>query len=431
MDATDRANVHDLLEDYATKPVPPEVSVGALKIALINTALAFSLPAFLVGAQLSAVAEPKKIAVAIVIGSLIVAVVGTVVGLVGVRNRLSTYMLLRYSFGPRGAVLVNLCMALSLFGWFGVNVHLFGQAGSELFESLTGIRPQRWIFVLSGGVLMTAGAILGFKSIQRLALYIVPIQLVVLALLMNSIFSGGPQLVTLAPSMPSSLTLGEAISAVVGSFIVAAVVMSDFTRYGKTWRDSAIASFVPYFFAATLSYSVAAFAAILTGQTDVIELMLAVGLGVFALALVIFSSWITNSVNLYGCSLSIAATFPRFGEWQIAIASGIAGTAVAFLGILQHFIDFIFSLSVIFAPVAGIFVTDYFLVHRGQYGREAGSTGSGISYIALLAWALGVGVGYAGAIGFLSFSGIAACDSLLVGALSYWVMTRAGSPRFK
>ena len=207
--------------------------------------------------------------------------------------------------------------------------------------------------------------------------------------------------------------------------------MSDFTRYGKTWRDSAIASFVPYFFAATLSYSVAAFAAILTGQTDVIELMLAVGLGVFALALVIFSSWITNSVNLYGCSLSIAATFPRFGEWQIAIASGIAGTAVAFLGILQHFIDFIFSLSVIFAPVAGIFVTDYFLVHRGQYGREAGSTGSGISYIALLAWALGVGVGYAGAIGFLSFSGIAACDSLLVGALSYWVMTRAGSPRFK
>ena len=419
--------LRDLLEDYATQPVPRGIAVGGFRIALINTALAFSLPALLTGAQLSSVTRPAELFTAILAGGLIVAVIGTAVGLVGVRNRLSTYMLLAHPFGVRGAVLVNLCLALSLFGWFGVNVHLFGQAGSELTAALADYPVDSRVFVVAGGILMTAGAICGFKSVQRLATLIVPLQVLVVALLARSLFAGTGTGEPVESPVQSVLTRGESISAVVGSFIVAAVVMSDFTRYGRSWRDAALASFVPYFIAASVTYSITAFAANATGEADIIRLMITAGLGLFSFVLVIVSSWITNSVNLYGCSLSIAAVFPRLGEWKIAVFSGLAGIAVAFMGILDHYVDFIFSLSFLFAPVAGILLADYFVVHRGRYETREVEDRPGVSAIAILSWLVAVASSSGADGGWLRFTGIAACDSLLIGAACYLLLTKSRS----
>ena len=411
-----------LTEDYATKPVPAEISAGGLRIAMINTALAFSLPALLTGVQLSSMVSIKEAVSAIIWGGIIVATIGSVAGMVGLRNRVSTYMLMRFSFGLQGSKLVNLCMALALFGWFGVVVYLFSQAARELFFTLTAIELGQWVFVLTGGVLMTAGAIFGFKSVQKLALLIVPIQVLILVFLLNKIFAGASLQELLELPAQTQLTPGEAISAVVGSFIVAAVIMPDFTRYGRTWRDSVLASFIPYLFATTFVYSVAAFAAISTGKTDVIELMLAVGLGLFAFVLVIVSSWITNSVNLYGCSLSITAIFPKFQAWQVAVISGMAGTVIAFFEILDHFIDFIFSLGIIFTPIAGIYVVDYFILHRGHYDLDKMEQDTGVSGIALMSWLFGIAAAYAAGQEWFHLTGIASCDSLLTAALSYLLL---------
>ena len=408
----------NLAEDYATKPVPAEISVGGFRISMINTALAFSLPSLLTGVHLSTNGAKEAIS-AFIWGGVILATIGSIAGLVGLRNRLSTYMLVRFSFGLQGSKLVNVCMALSLFGWFGVNVYLFGQAAGGLWLSLTGTELERWVFILTGGSLMTAGAIFGFKSVQKLALFIVPIQVLIFIFLLNKTFTGTSLQELLALSSQNQLTQGKAISAVVGTFIVAAVIMPDFTRYGRTWWDSVVASFIPFFFASTFAYTTAMFAAVWTGESGILELMLAVGLGMSAFALVIFSSWITNSVNLYDCSLSIASIFPKFREWQIVVISGLIGTFIAFLEILEHFIDFIFSLGIIFTPIAGIYVIDYFILHKGNYDIEKIEQDTGISYIAITAWLIGIVTAYGASQEWLHLTGIASCDSLFTAASSY------------
>lgn len=415
-------NFDGLIEDYATKPVPVHISTSGLRIAMINTALACSLPALLTGVQLSTMISIKEAVSAIIWGGIIVAIIGAVAGMVGLRNRISTYMLLRFSFGLQGSRLVNLCMALSLFGWFGVNVYLFSQAARELLFSLTAVEVQPWCFVLTGGLLMTAGTIFGFKSVQRLALLIVPVQMLILIFLLNKIVTGASLQELLTVPVQNQLTLGEAISAVVGSFIVAAVIMPDFTRYGKTWMDSVLASFIPFLCATTIVYSIAAFAAVSTGKTDILELMLAMGMGLSAFVLVIFSSWITNSVNLYSCSLSIVAIFPKLREWQVAIVSGSIGTGVAFFGILEHFIDFIFSLGIIFSPIVGIYVVDYFILRNGHYDIANMAKDTGISCIALVSWLLGIVAAYGAGRSLFHLTGIASCDALLVATLSYLLL---------
>ena len=79
-------NFKYLLEDYATKPVPVEISVSGLRIAMINTALAFSLPALLTGVQLSSMLGAQEAINAIIWGGIIVMLIGTAAGLVGVRK---------------------------------------------------------------------------------------------------------------------------------------------------------------------------------------------------------------------------------------------------------------------------------------------------------------------------------------------------------
>ena len=413
----------DLAEDYAIKPIPAEISVSGFRISLINTALAFSLPTLLLGAQLSTTGAKQAVS-AFIWGGLILAIIGTVAGIVGLRNRISTYMLMRFSFGLQGAKIVNICMALSMFGWFGVNVYLFGQAASGLCLSLSGSELKPWVFVLMGGLLMTAGAVFGFKSIQKLALFIVPIQVLIFVILLNLTFSDTTLQELLGNPVQNQITQGKAISAVVGSFIVAAVVMPDFTRYGKTWWDAVIASFIPYFFASTFAYTIATFAAMHTGKSDILELMQIIGLGMSAFVLVIFSSWITNSVNLYGCSLSIASIFPKLHEWQIAILSGMVGTVVALFEILKHFIDFIFSLGIIFTPVVGIYAIDYFILHKGNYDLEKIEQDTSISYIAIISWLLGIAAAYGTNKQWLHLTGISSCDSLFVAVLSYLVLMK-------
>lgn len=415
-------NKADLFEDYATEPVPSHIRVNGYRIALINCGLALSLSGLILGVELGASLGLAASTVAFVTGGIVLALIAAITGYIGVKVRLSSYMIIRYAFGSRGSNFVNLCMAVSLFGWFGVNASLFGQAAAELWMTLTGIPLPEWAFIVAGGVLMTAGAALGFRSLNFLAVLLVPVQLLVLLWLAKITLTGTgfAQLLHLEPG--GGITLGDAVSAVIGSWIVGAVNQPDLTRYGRTFADSAIAAAIPFLIAGSFIYVVAAMAGLWSGESDLLQVMTALGMGAATFLFVLFSSWITNAMNLYGCSLSINAVFQTLREWQIAIASGVFGTILALLGILDHFVEFVFSLGILFTPVAGIYVVDYFCFRRELYLSGSTDVARAVSVPAFVAWFAGIGVALAAGQGWFTLTGTAAIDSLLVTSLLFWAI---------
>ena len=412
----------DLFEDYATSPVPPHIRVNAYRIALINCGLALSLTGLILGVELGANLGLARSTVAFVTGGIVLAFIAAITGYVGVKVRMSSYMIIRYAFGSRGSNIVNLCMAVSLFGWFGVNASLFAQAAAELWTTLTGIALPEWLFTVAGGVLMTAGAALGFRSLQFLSVLLVPVQLLVLLWLVQITLTGTGFAELLQVEPAGGITIGDAVSAVIGSWIVGAVNQPDLTRYGKTFADSAIAAAIPFFIAGSFIYVVAAMAGLWSGQSDLLPVMITLGMGAAAFVFVLFSSWITNAMNLYGCSLSINAVFRKLREWHIAVASGVFGTALALAGILDHFVDFVFSLGVLFTPVAGIYVVDYFCFRRDLYLSGNTDVERAVSVPAFVAWIAGIGVAVAAGKGWFTLTGTAAIDSLLVTSLLFWAI---------
>jgi cytosine permease len=106
---------------------------------------------------------------------LILTVIGILTSVLGSRTCLSSYMLARIAFGTQGSTLLNLAFAVSLLGWFGMNINLFGDALARLAGALWGYAGPVWPVELVAGLLMSFTTLVGLRAINALAVVIVPI----------------------------------------------------------------------------------------------------------------------------------------------------------------------------------------------------------------------------------------------------------------
>ncbi|MEM8499847.1 MAG: cytosine permease [Pseudomonadota bacterium] len=411
------------LEGYATKAVPTDVSVSGLRIGLVNGALAFAVPGLITGLEVGGALGFKASVAAFLIGGTLLALFGFITGFVGYRNRLSACMTIKCVFGKQGAALINLLIALSLLGWYGINMDLFSSVIAELLQRWQGSESNVFATELSAGIAITLVTLFGFSLMEKLSAYLVPVMIaliVYIALQLDS-FSVDSAPISSAPQ----LTLIEAVSVVLGSFIVGVVLMPDFTRFAGSMRGTATASVVPFLLLSSLVYAVSAAAGLMVRSTDVLEVLLALGVGSLAFLLIVISSFLTNVVNLYSAGLSINAVFIRLKEWHIVLIAGLIGTVLASLNLLDRFTDFLFGLAVIFAPIAGVYVVDFFLTRRAQaYSLGEYPRTTNRQKLAVRCWIVGVMVSMLSQAGVWSLLGLQSLDGLITAVALYALLSR-------
>jgi cytosine permease len=410
--------------EFTTEPVPEERTVPWWRVGVISAMVAFSLPTFITGLEISRVLPGRQVPVALVGGSVLLAFIASVCGSIGARTRLSSYMLVRVAFGTRGAALVNVAFALSLLGWFGVNIDLFSGAVLRLAaESFNATLPV-WLIELAAGTVMTVTTIYGFRAINTLSLVLVPVLMVVTAVLIARALDVMPLQEILATGVPASFTLGDSMSSVVGGVIVGAVIMPDVTRFIRHWRGAIYTAVLAYLVVGVIVMSAGAMAGIALEGGELLEIMLLIGLGWGAFAIVIAGSWVLNSLNLYSTMLSVEATWPGLDNRLLVLTLGALGTVAAFLNILDVFLTFLFYLAIVFVPVAGVITVDYLVTRRRAYHADRLALEAEVRPLAVGAWMVGAAVALAGANGVVALSGVAALDAMLVAALAYGVFSR-------
>ncbi|MFK8053894.1 MAG: cytosine permease [Woeseiaceae bacterium] len=410
--------------EFANEPVAEARTVGWVGVALVSAMVSFSLPTFVAGVELFAQSSNENAILAILLGSAILAVIGALTGAIGARTRLSSYLLVRVAFGDSGASVVNIAFAISLLGWFGVNIDLFAATTQRMLLDVFGVNAPGWIVELFAGVIMTITTMYGFRTINFLSMLLTPVMMVVTALLLFRVLDGNSWLTLYATGESSSLPFGNAVSSVVGGIIVGAVILPDITRFIRHWPGAIYTAFLSYFVVSSIVMIAGGLAADTLGNDDFLDVMIILGLGWAAFAIVIAGSWVLNSLNLYSTALSIEATWPSLpNRWSI-IVLGAIGTLAAFLNILDYFLDFLFYLAIVFVPVAGIIVVDYLWVHRTAYHVDFDPGSQRVSIPALLSWVLGATLALLGAFGVVSLSGIAALDAMFVSALAFALLSR-------
>ena len=415
--------------EFATEPVPDQSTVGWFRVAAVAAMVAFSLPTFLTGLEVAVVSPPVSTLKILLAGSIILTLIGSLTGGIGTATRLSSYMLNRVAFGTRGAALVNLAFAISLLGWFGVNIDLFSSAVVRLAKDLFATEIPAWPTELFAGVVMTITTVFGFRAINILSSLLIPVLIAVTALLISGALQATPWDELAKLTVDDEISFGDGVSSVVGAVIVGAVILPDITRFIRHWRGAVYTVIFTYFFVDMVVMGAGAISSTALQDDDLLNIMITLGIGWAAFAIVILGSWVLNSLNLYSTMLSVESIAPQLNNRLLILVTGALGTIAAFLNILDHFLDFLFYLAIVFVPVAGVIAVDYLLLRRNAYHDEREARESAIRYSAIAAWALGACVALLGSWGWLSLTGIAAVDAMLVAAVSYYLFARHGSDR--
>ncbi|MBC6402927.1 MAG: cytosine permease [Hyphomonadaceae bacterium] len=396
--------------DFAKRPVPENLTYSGFHIALIIVGGTIAIPVFIMGAQLSASIGFSQALPAFVLGCLILGVLGALTSYIGATSRYSAYMLTQFAFGRDGARIANLIVAISLIGWYGINANVFAIATGSLIEELYGVSPPIWIFVILGSVLMVGVTLSGFKGIDKLALILVPF--LILFMSYAAVISVGD--LKGASPQNSVITFRDAVSAVIGSYIVGVVIQPDYSRFARNLKHAMWAVFAALGVCFPVVIILAAIPAAATGEQDIIAVMAALGIGVPAFLLLLLGTWSSNVLSLYSSGLSIATILTRQTLARIVFGVGVLGTAVGLLTVQAYFVDFLILLGVAIPPIAAIYVVDGLYFRRGKYPAELGDTDAPIKLNIMMAWALGVSAGAISHFGIATITTIASIDSILV-----------------
>jgi cytosine permease len=227
----------ELVEDYSTTHVPDDKTVSGLKVALVVIGTSIALPAFLMGAKIGTALGLTNAILAFFAGGAVLMFLGSLTAMVASKARLTTYMLAQFAFGPVGGKFVNIVLAFTMFGWFGVNAFMFSKACQSMVESLTGFSGATSLYIVIGSALMVATTIFGFKSLSKLTLYAVPLLACILGVVVTlSYHKAGAAIFLTVPSQP--MPFGLAVSAIAGGNMVMVAAMPDLARYTANKRQA-------------------------------------------------------------------------------------------------------------------------------------------------------------------------------------------------
>jgi cytosine permease len=399
-------------------PVAESEAVSGFQIGVVIIGISITLPLMYSAGELVRGIGLSKAITAVAIGALILSLMSVPASIVGVKARLSSYMIVEHTFGYVGAKFVNFWFGILLLGWYAVTAELFGRTLFLAAGDLTSLTLVEPVYTILSSALVTMTTIYGFKAIDRLALVTVPFLL--LALIAVVVFSLREiSFSDLLLIEGEGLDMPTAISAVVGAAIVGVVLMPDLTRYARNVRDCVTASFLGQGGGIALAYICGMIPVLVWNELEPMNYMIIMGFGAAALAVLVFATWTTNVINLYSVALSARASVPVGNYRSVTVIGGIAGTIVALIGISDFLIEFLIIMGLLVPPIAGVYLCDFFILGRTDFSaaRLAGRPAFRVN-----AMLVGIGAGLIATWMYFtgsSLTSIGSLDSLLISVVAY------------
>ena len=427
-------------EDLA--PVPMDRRTwNRWHIAALWVGMAVCIPTYTLASGMIAQGFPWKLALfTIVLANLIVLVPMTLNAHAGTKYGIPFPVLLRASFGTRGANVPALMRAFVACGWFGIQTWIGGSAIYMMLAALFDFAPATAadampIIGLSAGqfacflvfwAINIALILAGIESIKWLETLSAPFLIAVgLGLLAWAVSAGGGLSRILDDGVIARMRGADApafdfwrlfwpnLTAMVGFWATLSLNIPDFTRYAKSQRDQVAGQAIglPATMAlyAFIGIAVTSATVVVFGEAiwDPVVLLgrfsspLLVVISLFALALA------TLSTNIAANVVSPANDFSNLSPRRISFKTGGLITGAIGLVIMPwrlytdlaaYIFTWMIGYSTLLGAIAGVMLADYYLVRRRRLDvdalyREDGAYsygGRGVNPRAMLALAAGI-----------------------------------------
>lgn len=356
--------------DYTKTTVPVEKRKGLLSMFMIMLGFTFFSASMWTGQKLAEGMDLWGFLQALLFGGLILSTYTGILGYIGANSGMTLDMLSRRSFGQKGSWLPSGMIAFTQIGWFGVGIAMFAIPVVTQILHIE-VSPDHMPFegyaiVGIAGLLMTATAYFGIKSLAWISYIAVPSVAILgtLAMVM-AVQQGDGTLVSQFARGTKDMSLFAGIGLVIGSFVSGGTSTPNFTRFARTKWQGLWVTVVAFFIGNSLMFFFGAISSIYVGGNDIFEVMINLGLFYVALIVLGLNIWTTNDNAIYTSGLGLANIF-GLPKHTMVLVAGAIGTLLA-VWLYWNFCDWLNILNCTLPPLGMILILDYFI---GKKDRE-------------------------------------------------------------
>ena len=408
--------------DFTSSRVTPEGRKSNISMFMVMLGFTFFSASMWAGQKLAAGLDFGGFIGALILGGIILGAYTGALGYIGAKTGLTLDMLAHRSFGRKGSWLPSAMISFTQVGWFGVGLAMFAIPVAQEFMGLE-VTPdqmpyQGYVLVAIAGMLMTASAYFGIKSLTLISWIAVPMVgiLGTVAMIM-AIHRGDATLVEqFAKVNDGSLTIIAGAGLVIGSFVSGGTATPNFARFSKTATIGCIVTVVAFFLGNSLMFFFGASSSIYVGGNDIFEVMLNLNQILFYLSVLVLglNIWTTNDNALYSSGLGLSNIF-GFSKKTMVLVAGILGTITA-VWLYWNFCGWLNILNCTLPPIGAILIVSYFL-NRDEYLSDD-------VQIKEVNWASIIGVVLGAVVANLVNWGIPSINGMVVAAACYLIGTK-------
>ena len=354
--------------DYTNRPVDASGRKSTLSMFMIMLGFTFFSASMWVGQQLAAGLDWWGFVWALIVGGIILAAYTGALGYIGAESGLSLDMLARRSFGTKGSWLPSAMISFTQIGWFGVGLAMFAIPVAKELLGLD-VTPdtmpwQGYLLVAVAGILMTASAYFGIKSLTVVSYIAVPaVAILGTVAMIMAIRRGDAGLIEQFSVGAKDLGIIAGAGLVVGSFVSGGTATPNFTRFARSGKIGLLVTVIAFFVGNSLMFLFGAVSSIYAGGNDIFEVMLNLNLFYVAVLVLGLNIWTTNDNALYTAGLGLA-NITGASKKTMVIFSGILGT-VAAVWLYWNFCGWLNVLNCTLPPVGIILIISYFSNKEG------------------------------------------------------------------
>ncbi len=408
-------------------PVPPDRRTWSRwDIAALWVGMAVCIPTYMMASSLIGNGMRWwQALLTIFLGNLIVLIPMTLNAHPGTAYGIPFPVLLRASFGIRGANVAALLRGLVACGWFGIQTWLGGAAiyatlaitfGIEAPDSpgVTALQLACFFGFWAVNVLFIWNGMESIKWLEKLsAPFLLLVGLLLMIWAVTKAGGFGPVFASSSPATPVSwVGFGAGLTAMVGFWATLSLNIPDFSRYAKSQRAQIIGqsialpttmTFYSFVGIVVTGATVVIFGEAIWNPVDVVGKIGSKPLSAVALVILAVA---TLSTNIAANVVSPANDFSNLAPRKISFRTGGLITAVIGIAIRPwrlvaypdgYIFSWLIGYGALLGPIAGIMIADYFVLRKKHLDiQHLYQTGgiytytAGFSLAALAAFALAV-----------------------------------------
>lgn len=415
LDSNKKTSANTLVSEDIVPITSVKRSLGGLGFANIWIGMAIVISVFSFGASGIEGMSIWGVASATLFANILIAVVGSLTGDIGVEHGLSFATYLRAPFGITGVHLPAIARGIVAACWFGINTYIGSTAINYFTLALFGI--DNWfLWFLIFAAVQIVNTMLGIKAIDKFSSFAAPCIILITCWMFYKVHAiavlNNITILGYAPPSPSSSCWLITMCANTGMWAALAADIPNMTRSLKApvgernWFKRNINNWVPQFatlpIIETFIAVIGAISYLTTGNWNPVEVIQAQAHGftlIILLVMVILAQWSTNTAaNLVPPAMCFTNAGARWNlPYKAAVLiAGLIGVCVMPWKILDQLYTYLGYFGSFLSALAGIMICDYYVIrHRrlnvqdlykkdGQYRYHGG-----INWCGIIAWILG------------------------------------------